>query len=238
MKSSEAQRKGRGMTSDEDVSLIADLSVEEWIGILHGGEPVKRTAAAVCLGSAVGQADGELLAQLSKETCLYTRLAICESLERGGRETARKMAASLGKIGSNQHKKLPARVSAKKSFPLPRDLMARSLGKMDTSVFPVLLEVLEKGKTEQILECLDAVGYLAFYHRELDTEENGRKVISVSDRLGDNPMIQWKLILCLSAFSCWESRSYLSRFAGEASILGEEARRSLHILESRPSDIV
>ena len=97
MKSSEAQRKGRGMTSDEDVSSMADLSVEEWIGILHGGEPVKRTAAAVCLGSAVGQADGELLAQLSKETCLYTRLAICESLERGGEGDGKEDGCQPGK---------------------------------------------------------------------------------------------------------------------------------------------
>ena len=62
----------------------------------------------------VEQAADELLQQLEKEKCLYTRIAICETLEAGDQRTAEKMALYLGRIGTNQYKTVPETVSAKK----------------------------------------------------------------------------------------------------------------------------
>lgn len=61
----------------------------------------------------VEQAADELLQQLEKEKCLYTRIAICETLEAGDQRTAEKMALYLGRIGTNQYKTVPETVSAK-----------------------------------------------------------------------------------------------------------------------------
>ncbi len=146
---------------------------------------------------------------------------------------AEKMAAYLGKIGNNQHRTLPEKVSAKKSFPLPRDIIARSMGKMDIAVFPVLLKVLEQGAFLQICEVLDAIGYMVFYQNALATEEYSRKVIALAQKWEGHEIIRWKLAMCLSAFPGREAEQLLLKFTKEQSLIGQEAERSLRIREQR-----
>lgn len=233
LKSTRKALKGRGMVTKEETEALASLSMPKLLEKLHDADAALRTSAAICLHLYADEAAEELLLQLSKEKCLYTRLAICESLAQGTIETAGKMTVYLGRIGTNQHKILPDKVSAKKSFPLPRDIIARSLGKMDSAVFPALTEILESGSTEQVGEALDAVGYMVFYNPALATEENCKRITSLQQRYAANPLILWKILLCLSAFPCKESVAVLTEFAKAESILGLEAQRSLRILSGR-----
>jgi len=230
LKSTDSALKKRGMTTKEEIEDSAELSFEQLLKLLQDRESSKRSAAAINLALYVDKAADELLEQLAKEKCLYTRIAICETLEKGNIDTARKMTKYLGRIGNNQHKSLPEKVSAKKSFPLPRDLIARSIGKMDISTFPAIVEVLSGGDLIQILEALDAFGYMIFYNPILADGKNCKFLIELGKCYENEPILLWKVILCMSAFSQNESIDFLQHFVNDQSILGMEAKRSLNIL--------
>lgn len=230
MKSTNVDLKKRGMASQEEIAAMSNTSFENLLQTLRSEDACARSAAAVILRSAVDEAANELLRQLSREKCLYTKIAICESLERASLKTAEKMTSYLGTIGTNQHKKPPEKVSAKKSFPLPRDIIARTFGKMDPEVFPVIVGILKGKETLKISEALDAAGYMVFYHPALATSENASYVIALTKEYGDNPLILWKCMMCLSAFPTAESKAVLQKYAEREDILGMEARRSLRIL--------
>lgn len=233
MKSTSIALRNRGLATKEDIADVSMLSIEKLILLLHDEQPYMRSAAAIGLSPCVNEVADELLEQLSKECCLYTRIAICQTLENGNSETARKMTGYLGQIGNNQHKVLPEKVSAKKSFPLPRDIVARSLGKMDISILPVIADVLTGNNKTQRYEALDAFGYMVFYNPVLATTKNCQLLLSLAKQEEGDLLQLWKIILCLSAFLCVESKEFLLQFASESTILGLEAKRSLGILEKR-----
>jgi hypothetical protein len=233
VKSTNIALKNRGMATKEDITEVSMLTIEQLITLLCDKQPYMRSAAAINLSSCVNEVADELLEQLSKESCLYTRIAICESLEKGNIGAARKMTGYLGQIGNNQHKVLPEKVSAKKSFPLPRDMIARSLGKMDISILPVISDVIIGNNKIQRYEVLDAFGYMVFYNPDLATSKNCQLLLSLVKQDEEDLLQIWKVILCLSAFPCMESKEFLLQFASEPSILGCEAQRSLRILERR-----
>ncbi len=233
LKSINKSLRNRGMAAENEIAAFSNLSLADLIRMLNHSDAFLRSAAAMNLHSFVEQAADDLLLQLSKEKHLYTRIAICECLEKGGINTARKMINYLGCIGNNQHKVLPDKVSAKKSFPLPRDIIARSLGRMDASTFPALMEILKCNQMERIYEDLDAIGYMVFYKPMLATKENCEQIVSLLVRYEGNQFLLWKILICLSAFPCEESKIILTMFAEEQSILGLEAQRSLNIIKLR-----
>lgn len=154
-------------------------------------------------------------------------------LEQGNKMTALQMGTYLGKIGKNQYKEIPQKVSAKKSYPLPRDLIARSLGRMNLCVLPVLMEVLESKEVSRISEVLDAIGFMIFYHPEEAVLKNAQAILKVAKEYRENKMIVWKCLICLSAFSLQEVRAFLLTYVHCDGLLGEEARRSLYLIETR-----
>lgn len=233
MKSTDEALKRRGLASEDDKKELSACSYTELTKALHSPAAHIRSAAAYHLRKSADRAADELLRQLVKEKCLYTRIAICECLECGGLETAKKMTGFLGRIGNNQHRILPDKVSAKKSFPLPRDLMARSLGKMDPVVFPALLDVITGNEVMKIREVLDAYGFMVFYHTPLSTPDHCRYILTLPSRFPCDEILLWKSILCLSAFSCKESMDFLSQYAEEDTLFGQEARRSLALAGNR-----
>lgn len=233
MRSSKADLQKRGFASEEDFAALSDCTEEQLLTLLHDQSAVVRTAAAHHISSRDCKVADELLIQLMNEKCLYTKIAISECLEKGTAETAGKMSLYLGKIGQNQYKKLPDAVSAKKSFPLPRDIIARALGKMEPSILPVLIKVLDGGDLSKISEVLDAIGYMIFYHRQLANHENARRICQIEKRFEEEPLLLWKMILCLSAFPLDETELILEKYTWRQDILGREAERSLAIGRSR-----
>lgn len=233
MKSTWSQLKNRGMASPEEIAACASLPWEQLVEELRSPDPCRRTAAARCMDPNSKSAAVLLLEQLAQEKCLYTRLAICETLEKGTEETAEKMLPWLGRIGNNQYKALPDKVSAKKSFPLPRDLIARSLARMDTAVFPLLLQLFNTGSEQQISEALDAAGFMAFYHTDLADGENAERILHLLHSHSGSEIIVWKVLLCLSAFPVPEAVRVLEGYAVRDDIFGKEAQRSLHLVERK-----
>lgn len=227
MKSSKEDLQKRGYVTDKDIEVLADITQEQLLVMLHSKYAVTRSAAACNLVATDKNSDWELLKQLSIEKCLYTKIAICECLEKGDSTTATQMTEYLGKIGNNQYKTIPNKVSAKKSFPLPRDIIARSLGKMNAEVFLVLQTVVEGNDIEKILEVLDAVGFMVFYNKKLATSKNVIPILSLVENYNDNSLVLWKALLSLSAFPLPESKKVLLKYADTTDVIGMTAQRSL-----------
>lgn len=225
----------RGMTLEEDIKLLKNKSLEELINYLNNDNAVIRTSAAVNLKPYVNEICDELLLRLDEEKSLYTKIAICGTLQNGNINTAKKMINYLASIGNNQYRKLPKKVSLKKSYPIPRDIIARTLSKMNKNILPVLIEVLQSNDLIKIYEAADAYGYMIFHNKSLQNEKNLEYIINLMDKYKDDKLLVWKCLTCLSAFNLDKSKEILNSFINENSkdILSLEAKRSLSILNKK-----
>lgn len=238
MKSNQEALRLRGMITQSDVERFSMESDEALYMLMNSKTAAERTAAVRILSQRCGNSSSfisAILDLLCEEQSLYTKLEICAALEKGDAETARAMVNYLGAIGNNQHKTLPEKVSQKKSYPLPRDIVARSLARMSSSVFGVLLEVLAGEDEEKISEAIDAAGYMVFYNQQFAIEQNARVICSLFDRFQGNPVIMWKAITCLSAFPLQSSIEALRRIKERYldTLFFDEACRSLKLIISR-----
>ena len=173
--------RSRGYIEDDNIYEYEKKSKKELIDLLDDKIPCVRSSAAKALSLSYDMNEIEIskimLEKLLKEKKLYTRIEMGAALERGGEVTAQQMVFYIGKIGKNQHKKLPDRPSKKISFPLARDFITRSLARMDIRVMPVLINVLDSQDEEKIAEILDAIGYMAFYNIHAAKLEYTEKVL-------------------------------------------------------------
>lgn len=172
-----------------------------------------------------------LIQILIEEKSLYTKIEICLALQEGKEETAKLLIAYLGKIGENQHKKIPSRSSRKKSYPLPRDIIARTLAKMDTCISPLLHDELMSNDEDKLAKLIDSIGFMTFYNNQLASKNHFNKLLNLYNKT-ENILIQWKLIICFSAFPIKQSKEKLKSIIKENkhSLLVEEANRSLKII--------
>jgi len=236
LKSKLSELRTRGYIEDLSVSEYEQRTQEELLLHLNDSDAVVRSLAAKALRVHAAMDEPKvaeaLLNQLYREKKLYTRLEITASLEQGGILTAKHMTRFLGKIGTNQYHELPERPSKKTSYPLPRDIIARSLGRMNVSIAPVLFDVLENGSMLQRLEVLDAIGFLFFYHKDAGSSVYAQRILDIARRYQDIALIQWKSIQCLTAFPCEESEKFLEMVITkkEHPCLVEEAKRSLQLM--------
>lgn len=231
MKSDIKDLEKRGYVSDEDIKKASAYTKETLLELLQDTMATNRTIAATHLSSKEANAMQALVIQLQKETCLYVKLAICSSLEKGNVETATYLVKYLGKIGHNQYSILPVKVSAKKSYPLPRDIIARTLAKMDIAIFPVLLDVLQSDDRNCISEVLDAIGFMVFYHPTLATLIHARYIYQIFKKYKEDDVLIWKALLCLSAFPLLQTVEILQDYSNHPiKILQMEAKRSLQYM--------
>lgn len=219
------QRKKRGWIEDSDLIAYRDTTINELLSLLVNENAGKRSIAAKLLPLTCEVTD-ILLNSLEKEPALYTRLAITDKLENGNPTTALKMIDYLAVIGKNQHQ-FPVSPSKKKGFPLPRDLIARSLGRMDSEIFPTLLDSAEKLPISKLSELIDAIGYMVFYDPALATLENYQRLLQIKKAHTTEILIQWKFLICFSAFP--QSKELLLK---EEQFV-EESQRSLRIIAAK-----
>lgn len=231
MKSCIEDLQKRGYADKAEIIKAKSLSQESLLTMLCSDNAVNRTIAAYNLSALNEAVVDKLLNQLCIEKCLYTKIAICENLKKGNVATAEKMLMYLGEIGNNQYKQLPNKVSAKKSYPLPRDIISRTIGKMNIEIFPLLIDSLNILDVLEVSELLDAVGYMAFYNPELVNNNNVKVICGVAEKYYENGLIVWKTLQCLSAFPVLLSVKFLQNFYDRDDILGKEAKRSLKIIQ-------
>lgn len=234
-KSDKIQLRKRGMIEPEDLEAVSQKSYQELVRLLSSGSATERSSAARLLADQVVQEEElcqAFLEQLFIEKSLYTKIELCAALEKGNIQTARRMTKYLGKIGTNHYKELPLSVSKKVSYPLPRDIIARTLARMDSSVLPALLEVLDTGEEARISEVIDAMGFMIFYHPDLSTIQNLNIIKALMDRYRTNEIIYWKAVTCLSSFPLQESLNILEVIASDDKrrVMREEAVRAKELV--------
>lgn len=235
MKSSNESLRKRGLPNEADIFKAKQLTPELLYKKLSSVLPAERSAAAIALREKIvnnKECTSHLILTLQFEKSLYSKIEICKTLEAGDSTTAFLMCDYLGKIGNNQHSTVPDQVSKKKSYPLPRDIIARSLGKMDKSIFPVLLERAENVSKSQLSELLDAIGFIAFYNQDLAIVSNFIPIIRMYEKYKSNEMIIWKTAICCSSFPIRQSIDLLNNIAESATneTILAEVKRSLKLL--------
>ncbi len=239
MKSNTQELRNRGYADDADLQQLAFADDETLLNLLHTGTPAHRTAAAKLLAARpVGKTAAffaAALAALQTEPCLYTRLALCSALQQGGTDAAQQMVPFLGRIGKNQYQTPSARASQKKSYPLPRDIIARSLAHMGTDALPALLTVLRQGTAVQVSEALDAVGFLLFYQPGVTPQTALGAVLGTLQRYPGNELLLWKCAGCLCAFGDAQSTTLLQSLVSQAAspAVRAQAAHSLQLVAQR-----
>ncbi|AXI11037.1 hypothetical protein CUC15_19850 [Oceanobacillus zhaokaii] len=238
MKSSDSRLKGRGKIVFEDLHLYNGYTKMELIELIKSKEAYKRTIAVKLLSEKSDLSDDLMhlfLNTLAQEKKLYTKIELCDALSKGGRESAKVMVEYLGKIGNNQHKVLPTDGFNKNSYPLPRDIIARTLAHMDEEILPILLYVLKANNPFEIQEGIDAIGFICFnrkIHRHSQIID--ALIQCLKDHYNDE-IIRWKLVRSFESFNDINMIKILQHIEQEdiQPIIRIEAKRSLSIINNR-----
>lgn len=155
-------RETRGQISPDDTLPYNDFSTEDLIEMLRAENPQERTISAVILGKRKDEnVIKPLCTGLKNERSLYSRIAMSEALSQIGEPATPCLIQLLGEIGKNQETELPLKYFKKKSFPLVRDMAARTLVKIGEPATPYLIEVLETGNKFKAQQAIDALGAIA-----------------------------------------------------------------------------
>jgi HEAT repeat protein len=202
-----AARIRRGQTSPQDDVLFASLSDPELLAWIDHPDPQKRTSAVRLLGVRKStNAVPYLCERLKQEPALYTRIAISEALGAIGVPAISGLIGLLGKVGSNQHDGLPEKGFHKKSYPLPRDIAARTLIKIGPPALKPLEAVVLGNERASVLESIDAIGHIAFYTGDLRSEAVLR---SAYQKYQADPVVTWKIVRAFQAFPSENVRGLL-----------------------------
>lgn len=242
MKSHTSALQSRGFLSAEDLTSFGQMSTEDLIRKVDSDDAVERSAAIRLLARTTSAGDSLnhiFVERLTRETKLYTKLEICEALQSGGVPSARLLTPLLGKIGKNQHKHPSAEVFRKSSYPLPRDIVARTLARMDPQILPMLIAVLRERPRDEVAEVIDAIGFMCFYAAVTPTDRLAA-LRALIDTFHENPndeLVQWKVARAFESFNhpdCLSLLSVIER-CGSIAPLRQEAQRSLALAVEQPS---
>lgn len=211
MNSNEKKKKNRekrGQISPDDTLPYIDFSTKDLIEMLQGDNPQKRTISAVILGSREDEnIIKPLCTALKNEKSLYSRIAMSEALSQIGEPTALCLIELLGEIGKNQEKELPLKYFKKKSFPLVRDMAARTLVKIGEPATPYLMDVLKTDNEFKAQQAIDALGAIASKTGDkraltklITRMEQAENVSNVGNVNHNDHLTLWKITRALSGF--------------------------------------
>lgn len=238
MKSSNEQLKNRGYATIEDVDKYVDLNENELLILLKSKESHKRTIAVKLLANKI-KLNNEIINlfcnMLLHENKLYTKIELCNALSKASVESAKIMVNYLGVIGKNQYKELPDKKFIKKNYPLPRDIVARTLAHMGVEVLPELINVLKSKNVVAIREVLDAIGFICFCNSKDYHEDIVNDLISCFNEYIEDDIIRWKSVRAFESFNdqiIVDLLTYIKENDDEK-IVRREAIRSLNIIEDR-----
>ena len=225
-------REKRGEASESELKKYSGYSEEELIELLSSKLPVERTAAAVLLGNRKSiPAVNPLCKQLATEKALYSKIAISETLGKIGEPAVLPLIGLLGKIGRNRHIEVPEGEFKKKSYPLSRDIAARTITKIGLPAIKYLEEVILTGKREVITEALDAYGWIVFYNGGVSE----KVIIEAFNKYVEDELLSWKTIRAMQAFNSPKIIDILRDAVSNSNVPARktEALRSLKQIERR-----
>jgi hypothetical protein len=206
MKSSEEQLESRGFIKVGYENGFSGLSFKERIKLLKSDSPVERSLGARLLSNYKNtEAISELLKALTIEKKLYPKIEICNSLVSFGIAAVVPLTELIGKIGTNQHRKVPESRFKKDNYPLPRDIVSRTLIRIGSDALPHLSDMLDSKDTTLLSEVIDAIGFICFYETHPGIY---LKLLECFNRFHNDDLIRWKIFRAMCAFP--ESESFLN----------------------------
>lgn len=231
MKSKHEQLANRGYLTDGADSKYLNLTFIGKIKLLQSKIPTERTLGAKLLADSKDNKAAEYLVNaLTVEKKLYCKIEICNSLVSCGQLSIKHLIEILGTVGTNQHKKVPQKKFKKDSYPLPRDIAARTLVRFGKDALSELMEILENGDEKQLSEAIDTIGFICFY------EYKPEIYIKLKDcylKNSKNKLIKWKIIRAMSSFP--KSKTFLQEQKQrlQNKRLLQEIERSLLLIKMR-----
>jgi HEAT repeat protein len=229
MKSKQEQLESRGYLSEEFEPEFENISLNEKVKLLESKIAVERTLGARLLQSNPTKQTVEyLLEALQKEKKLYAKIEICNTLSELGEIAISPLINNLAKIGKNQHQSVPEKDFKKDSYPLPRDIVSRTLIRIGTKAIPKLLKELETANESVLSELIDTIGHINFQSKIEGIYEFLKRCY---DKNTTNDLIKWKIIRAMSGIK--ESEKFLNNqyILLENKRLKSEINRSLRILK-------
>lgn len=188
----------RGFVAAGAESDYYSLNTGVLLDLLKSPQAEMRTIAARCLDKSEDHHVVEcLLAALDNEKNLYPKIEICNSLASFGNSSVTGLVQRLGTIGKNQHATVPEEPFRKNSYPLPRDIAARTLIRIGITALPSLLEVLKGDEKPKISEAIDSIGFIC--SKDPHPEYLG-ELLKCYRKHFNSELIKWKLIRAMSAF--------------------------------------
>ncbi|MCD4745734.1 MAG: hypothetical protein K8R58_05500 [Bacteroidales bacterium] len=231
MKSTEKQLENRGYFSSEIEIKFAEKTLDELIELLNSKSAIERTVSARLIAKTKNpKSISSLCLTLEKENKLYTKIEICNSLVSYGKKAIPELVKRLSKIGNNQHKHIAKTELKKNNYPLPRDIIARTIIRIVKDALPLLIENLKINDTQKISESIDTIGYICFYDKK---EEVMLNLITCYENYSENELIKWKIIRAMSAFK--ESEKFLNKEYEliKNDRLKREIKRSIKLVKQR-----
>lgn len=242
MKSSPTQLTQRGFLPNDYILPETSLPTETTKKLLNSPTATERTMAARIIAQSKGNFVALLIKALRNEKKLYTKIEICNALVAQSPDSIKPLIAELGKIGNNQHQTIPEKGFHKDSYPLPRDIAARTLSRIGTPALPELQDTLNSVDPGQLSEGIDAIGHICFHAHQPNIFE---PLKSCFVRNSTNDLIKWKIIRAVSAFP--ESLDFLKeeladcfnpRIAREIERSSRLIRKNMRDLELPPPTII
>jgi HEAT repeat protein len=190
-------RQKRGQIDIERLAPFHSLSDEELIRLLKSEVPTDRTIGAALLGKRKAEnCVDNLCDALKVEKSLYSKIAICEALESIGSPSVIPLSKLLGTIGSNQETELPTKYFEKKSYPLARDIVARTLINIGKPAIDPMIELAKKADEYVLSQVIDTLGGLLSKTKE---PRIVNVLMEIHSKSQQNKLLLWKTSRALSA---------------------------------------
>lgn len=136
-------------------------------------------------------------------------MAICQSLKNIGKESVEALSKLLGTIGDNQETELPKKYFEKKSYPLARDIAARTLITIGEPAIDTVIKLSATPDPYLLSQIIDTLGGLLHKTKEARIF---KVLIAISKREQQNELLVWKVIRALSAVKDLEATNTVLPF--------------------------
>lgn len=238
MNSSAIKRRERGEVNEADISNFASFNEPELLLLLHSKIPVERSCAAIHLRKYQSPPVVDRLChQLASEKKLYTKIALCETLARCAELSIEPLIRLLGRIGKNQETKIPETGFYKVSYPLPRDIAARTICRFGiVAILPLENFIKATKDMNALAQAIDAYGHIV-YSEKLNCSSS--LLQELYEKHSKNDFLKYKITRCLSGIHDEWAKSFLFEIIQTGCKgLRLEALRSLLLLKiEMPSNI-
>lgn len=226
MKSSKENLINRGMIKESDLVNYKHLDKKELLTLLSAKKAFERTIAVRLL--VAFDEDDVLEAMVNRlliENKLYTKIALTEEISTFGTRASKLLIDHLGTVGDNQLKELPEKKFMKSDYPLPRDIIARTICKIGSPALEELKKCMTSGERITKLEAIDAIGFISFYESDMSLKDDVVKLYATYEKDG---LMLWKVLRAMQSFDDAEVIELLKK--SETSTIKQhqwEATRSL-----------